>query len=242
MKSALSIFILVLSFAASSCTVQTNVEIHDDASGQAEVTVTLNPVAVKYMTEIAMSFGSIDSEVAGPFDIAAIRRAFSMRPGVELESVQTVGNDTLRLKASFTDVRKFLASPPEITATDPVEFIADNKNHELVLQLTRSNFNRISSLFILPDNPITVLLPYQKEDFMSKNEYLEVLAYALEDYLGQMSVEEFVKDAGVYATVETDRPVKAVSGGDIVDGKAEFFIPLIDVLTLEKEIQRTVKW
>ena len=258
MKPIVMIVAAALLFAASSCTVRTLIEVHDDASGRAQVTVVLHPVAVRYMSDIAISFRGSDAQAVEPFDVEAIRLAFSARPGVELESIEAVGDNTLRLKASFEDVRNLLAPPvgpppgaPGTLGTpagagriiaEPLLFVAGRETRELTLRLTRSNFHRISSLFVLPESPLTVFLPYAKEDFLPKDEYLEVLAYALEDYLGLTSVEDFIEEAGVYATVKADSPVTGVSGGDMSDCGAEFFIPLIDALTLEKDLWRSVRW
>lgn len=265
-RSALvTIVAVALLFTTSSCTVRTLIEVHDDASGRAEVTVVLHPVAVRYMSDIATVFGRSDPKAVEPFDVEAIVRAFSTRPGVELESIEAKEGNTLRLKASFEDVRYLLAQPGELlpgtapgvegtpgtlgtpaaarrVIAEPLLFVAGEGSYELTLRLTRSNFHRISSLFILPESPLTVLLPYAVEDFLPKEEYLEVLTYALEDYLGPMSIEELVKEAGVYATIKTDGPVTAVSGGDISGGRARFFIPLIDALTLEEDLWLSARW
>jgi hypothetical protein len=246
-----------ISVFTAACTVETKIEIHDDASGRAEVAVILHPVAVAYMTDIAMSLGDADTQ--GPFDIETIRRSFLARPGIELESIEAVGDNALHLTVAFDDVRNLLQLPEEIaprapttgpalgrvvtsSAGNPVSFISDTNGRKLRLQLTRSNFHRISGLFILPDSPVTVLLPYAETDFMPIDEYLEVLSYALEDYLGGVGVEEFMQQAGVYATVKADSPVTDAAGGEIVDGMAGFYIPLVEVLTLEDEIDYSVIW
>ena len=242
--------IILLLFAAASCTVETRLKIHNDASGRAEVTVTLHPVAVMYMTDITMSLTGAEAE--GPFDVEAIRRSFLAREGVELERIETVNNNTLRLTVVFNDVRNLLAPPPgehkagtipgPPAAENPVTFSSDSGGRELRIRLSRSNFHRISGLFVLPDSSVTVLLPYAPEDFMPKEEYLDVLSYALEDYLEGVSVDEFMRGAEIYAAVSADGPVTSAAGGKITDGAAEFSIPLLDILTLEEEIRYSVIW
>jgi len=267
MKPVRPILVYLLAFLTFSCTVHTNITIHDDASGRAEITVTLHPVAVMYMSDIAASFGGTGSGGMSPFDIEAIRRAFLTRPGIVIESIETAGEDTLLLAATFDDVRNLLAPPGGGPAGDPasaggagapspgspsdptgapranpVSFSAAGGRGELALHLTRSNFHTISSLFVLPESPLTVLLPYAEGDFMPADEYLEVLEYALEDYLGGMSVEEFVEDAGVYAAIHTDRPMKAAQGGEISNRGAVFFLPLVEALTLDEDIRYSITW
>ena len=249
-RPVMAAVITLLLFASASCTVETRLEIHNDASGSAEVTVTLHPVAVMYMTDITASLAG--AEAQGPFDIEAIRSSFLEREGVELERIETVNSNTLRLTVVFTDVRKLLApssgegKPPAVpglpVAENPVTFRSDSGGRELGIRLSRANFHRISGLFVLPDSPVTVLLPYAREDFMPKEEYLEVLSYALEDYLGGVSVDEFMRGAEIYAEVRADGPVTAAAGGKIAAGAAEFSIPLLDILTLEKEMSYSVIW
>ncbi len=129
-------------FAAASCTVDMKLEIHDDASGRAEVTVTLHPVAVMYMADITMSFSGAGA--SGPFDIDAIRRAFLARPGIKLETIETVNDNTLRLTALFDDVRNLLA-PPEDAAADgnPITFNSSRGGRVLRLQLIDTHLAEI---------------------------------------------------------------------------------------------------
>jgi len=243
----LSGFLLFL-FAAA-CAVNTTIEVHNDASGSAEVEISLHPVAVEYMSDVAASFGGEGETAPNPFDIEAIKRSFLARDGMKLESIETKGTGTLRLTVGFDDVTKLLGIPDTCPDTgdsgkelNPLSFSMEGGTHTLSLKLTRRNFYRISGLFILPDSPLTVLLPYSESDFMPRDEYIEVLSYALEDYLGTVSVQEFVSGAGVDARISADSPILQTAGGKLSDGGAEFFIPLVDALTLEDDIERAVSW
>lgn len=237
---------LLLLFIAASCSVETEIEIRDDASGRAEITVTLHPVSVMYMTDIMTTLGGPEETgTAGPFDIDSIRRSFEARPGVELEDITAVDGETLHLTVGFDDVRTLLALPPDTAPRsdeNPVTFITNTDGRTLDFRISRSNFYRISSLFVLPESPVTVLLPYSETDFMQTDEYLDVLTYALEDYLGDVSADEFMSAAKVHAAVSTEGELTGVTGGEIEDGTAVFDVPLIEILTLEEEIGYSLHW
>ena len=227
-----------------SCTVETDIRIHDDASGRASVTVKLHPVAVRYMTDLMSALDVAAGDVS-VFDIESIRRSFAARPGVELTAIDQIGEDTLSMELTFEDIRTLLEGSgreTEYLGRAPLRFSRVSGRTELVLRLSRSNFGHISGLFVLPDSPLTVLLPYSVYDFMPEDEYREILEYALGEYLEGSSVEELLEGQGISAYIETDRGVKEIEGGKLQSGRAYFFIPLIDVLTLERETLHSLVW
>ncbi len=250
MKLSCLLSLLLLILLIASCSVETSVELNDDASGRAELLITLHPVAVRYMTDISQSFSGEEENPQGPFDLKAIEHSFQARQGVELESIETNDIDTLRISVRFDDVRELLEpsahgedGPPVSESDDhPLTLTAENGRKKLTLRLTRENFYRVSGLFIQADSPLTVLLPFAEGDFMPRDEYLEVLTYALEDYLDDTSVDEFVKDSGVQVRVTAESAVSGVEGGEIRNGTAVFFIPLVEVLTLENDIEYSLSW
>ncbi len=240
--SILTVFVLATTAFVSSCTVDTDIRIHDDASGEATITVRLHPVAVTYMSDLMISLGSENPSV---FDRAAIERAFHERPGVTLREIEQIGSDTLRLDIEFGDVRRLFEVNREYGAprgAPPVEFVQTPTGRTLSVRLSRSNFGYISGLFVMPESPLTVLLPYSEFDFMPRDEYVEVLEYALEDYLDGISVSELLEGERVRAIVRTDGEVTEIEGGVISSGRASFNIPILDVLTLEDEMLFTASW
>jgi hypothetical protein len=110
--------------------------------------------------------------------------------------------------------------------------------------LGRDNFGYVSGLFIMPDSPLTVLLPYSELDFMPRDEYLEVLGYALEDYLEGGTVEDLFSHKTIDAIVEVDGAITSALGGTVEAGgrSARFETPVLDLLTLEKSKTFSLSW
>ena len=238
----LAVLVFILSVVVCSCTVDTDIRIHDDASGEAMIVVRLHPVAVTYMSDLSLSLGNAETTV---FDQAAIERAFGERSGVTLREVVQTKEGTLTLDIEFDDVRRLFETPSggeAPTGDPPVEFARNGLERTLSVVLSRSNFGHISGLFVMPESPLTVLLPYSEHDFMPQVEYLEVLEYAIEDYLDGMPVDELLEDKRIRAFVEADRDVSEITGGVIESGEATFSVPVLDVLTLEEDIRFSLSW
>ena len=194
------------------------------------------------MTDIMSSF---DDDAISVFDIESISASISARPGVELISIDLVDTEILELELIFADVRTLLDDPgPGSThlSDSPLTFSAGSGSGRLDVRLSRSNFGHISGLFVLPDSPVTVFLPYSERDFMPESEYRENLEFALEDYLEGTGVDELLDDKAIFAYLKTDRDVKEIKGGELENGRALFRIPLIDVLTLEEEHFYSLTW
>ncbi|MBT3275183.1 MAG: hypothetical protein HN368_18660 [Spirochaetales bacterium] len=244
-KTFLPILPLVFLMGWSACSVDADININNDASGTAEVRIHLHQVAVSYMTDMMSSLSVRPAEGATVFDLAAISAAIASRPGMELVAIETEEADNLTLKIRFEDVRILLDpadAPVRLSPDRPVTFSSVDAGRSLELSIHRGNFGYISGLFVLPESPFTVLLPYSERDFMSQNEYLEILEYALEDYLEGLSTADMLTQQNITAVVTAQSAVLAANGGEIIIGKAVFTIPLLEVLTLENPLLYSAEW
>ena len=241
-KALLAACVVALVILLCSCTVDADIRIHDDASGEALIVVELHPVAVAYMTDLSVALGNSDASV---FDQEAIIRAFADRPGVTLREAVQPQKGTLTLDIEFDDVRRLFEAPPGGQAPSgdpPVAFAQNGPERTLSVSVSRTNFGHISGLFVMPESPLTVLLPYSEYDFMPRDEYAEVLEYAIEDYLDGMPVDELLEDKRIRAVVEADRVATEVDGGGIESGRAIFSVPILDVLTLDEDMEFSFSW
>ena len=247
MKQIGCIALLGLLILSTSCTVSNEITIQNDGSGSSFVEIALNRLSVRYMSDLIVSLGGSLDEDTVLFDVEAIRTAFTERQGVELVSIEPEGLDVLRLEIRFDDVRAILDS--EATADHsgaaPVSFSRIGSTRKLSVHFSRENFAAITGLFILPDSPITVLIPYSEHDFLSRDEYLEVTEYAFEDYLEEQTMEEMLTTSGISVAIESPGTITDVQGGlhpDDASDRANFFIPLLDLLTLEEDLILSVSW
>ena len=240
-----SFWILCIITFLVGCGVEADLEIQNDASGRAEVRIKLHPVAVRYMTDMLVTFGEEPQQDKTVFDIQSIEEAIASRQGMILERIEPVGTDTLLLEVAFRDIRRVLeVVDPEfaLSVEPPLAFSSDGNRKELTLSLNRMNFWYISGLFIPSDSQFTVLLPFSEYDFMDRNEYIEVLEYALEDYLESLSAYELLDENPIRGTVTTPSTVKSTRGGEFFADTARFSIPLLEVFTLEEPALYSVVW
>ena len=236
-----------------SCAVSNEITIRNDGSGFSNVKIVLDPLSVAYMSDLMESFGGGLDEGTALFDIVSIRAAFAARKGVELVGIEPEGADVLRLEIEFDDVGAILDSETTDNGHDaePISFRSAGPSRELKVHFSRENFSGITGLFVLPDSPITVLVPYTENDFLSRDEYLEVTQYAFEDYLEGRSMEDILTSSGISVAVEPPGTITRVLGGSTElpepnqtagQPKATFFIPLLDILTLEEDLIFSVSW
>ena len=238
-----------------SCTITTELAIHNDGSGSSTVEIKLHRLSVRYMSDLIEGFGGSQIEENVLFDVEAIQAAFDDRHGVELVSLESEGMDTLRLEIEFDDVRAILDSDQSAIhpADEPVSFTRNGTRRELEVHFSRENFDSVTGLFVLPDSPITVLIPYSEDDFLSRDEYLEVTEYAFEDYLENETMEEILSTSGISVSVALSETPSGTPSGTITrvrggvedpssSSRAVFFIPLLDLLTLEEDLRLSVSW
>ena len=246
MKTASLAVAIGLLMVLMSCTITNEVTIQNDGSGLSKVEIKLHPLSVRYMSDLIESFGGSQTEENVLFDVETIQAAFDDRQGVELVSLEPEGLDTLRLEIEFDDVRMILNSDRSSSGSDePLSFTRNGAKRELEVHFSRKNFDKVTGLFVLPDSPITVLIPYSEDDFLSRDEYLEVTEYAFEYYLENETMEEILTTSGISVSVTTPGNITRIRGGaedSSSSNQVVFFIPLLDLLTLEDDIRLSVSW
>ena len=247
MKTASAATIAVFFALVSSCTVTNEIFIQDDGSGSARVEIKLHPLSVRYVDDLMESFGESSPGGNMLFDVDAIQSAFDAREGVDLVSIEPDGVDILRLEIEFDDVRSVLMDDRlEAESNDnPISFERRGSKRELDVVFTRGNFGAVTGLFILPDSPATVLVPYSDRDFLSREEYIEVSEYAFEEYLENEAMEDILKSSGIFVSVSPAGRITGVQGGQKDPDKPEiavFFVPLLDLLTLEDDLKLGLSW
>jgi hypothetical protein len=82
-----------------------------------------------------------------------------------------------------------------------------------------------------------LMAPVALGEYMAAGEYLNLVAMVY----GRPLADE-IAAARIRASIEFPRPVTSVSGGSSGGRQAEFDIPLLDILVLEKPLRYEVNW
>jgi hypothetical protein len=81
------------------------------------------------------------------------------------------------------------------------------------------------------------MAPVVTGEELSKAEYLDLVS----SLYGRALADE-IAAARIYASVDFPGPLQSVRGGNFSGRRAEFTVPLIDLLVLENRLEYEVRW
>lgn len=226
------IFLLII---FSSCSVEQNVMLDGEGGGEAEVDITLEPVLVRYFTDLLEFSGD---EVDSIFDEAAIRAAFRDIPELELTGLSIVSKGRLRLFVKFTDLEKAFFDQVGSGVAPAVDVNRSAEGWKTSLYLNTDNYRKITERMMA----LTGMAAF--EDYLAgllepgpEEVIIDMYGYAFEDYLDGISAEEVLEKSNITLRFTAPKEILGHRGGRIFGGNTiRFVIPLLDILTLEKPI------
>ncbi|MDR3191597.1 MAG: hypothetical protein LBT87_00865 [Treponema sp.] len=227
---------LVVSFAVfSSCAARISGELRQGGAANFTVSTGLEP----RMSSLIRSFAAMAGGEAGArvLNGEALSRSLSAAPGVESAVLRNTGPAALEGPVKITNIRDFLAP-----ARDKKGFIVLEENASggrLRLTLNRDLGPDILSLISpeVGDYLSALMAPIATGEILSKTEYLELVV----SIYGEPIADEISK-AAIRASVDFPGQVRSVRGGKFSGKRAEFDIPLLDILVLESPLVYEVAW
>ncbi len=230
-------FAVILLGAFAACTVEQEILLRTDGTGSATATVTIDPIVIRYMDAVFRAVGAENAGDIPLFDVTRIVEELDSAPGIEPGEVEIIDRRTLSVQYEITDISRALEGAL-------VRTIGSGGTVKVGLLLDRISFTSVSRLFLDEKSPIAVFVPVARADFLSKSEYRELARYALEDFATGSSVDEILDASMFMLSVRTDGRIVAATGGDgeYTTGRADFAIPLLDLVTLEQPIHISLEW
>ena len=207
--------------------------------GAAEITVktSLEPRTSALIRSIRGFLG--ESADAPILDGAAIGRSIAAAPGIRSVSLKNTAPAALDGSFSVSNVNDFLSS-----GSPDGRFISYTEGRtagssSIVITLDRASAPQIiSRLSAEAEEYLSALMaPAVLGEYMSSREYLDLLSMVY----GRALADE-VAAARIRAAIEFPRPVSEMQGGRAAGKQAEFDIPLLDILVLERPLRYEVKW
>jgi hypothetical protein len=167
----------------------------------------------------------------------ALSQSMSVAPGVESAGLRNTGPAALEGPVKITNIGDFLAP-----ARDKGGFITLEESPEggrLRLTLNRDLGPDILSLISpeVTDYLSALIAPIATGEALSKTEYLELVA----SIYGKPVAAE-ISGASIRASVDFPGRIRSAPGGTFSGNRAEFDIPLLDVLVLESPLVYEVSW
>jgi hypothetical protein len=228
---------LLVSFAIfSSCAARISGELKRGGSGDFTVSTGLEPRISSLIRSFAAMAGGGSAE-APVLNGQAISRSMSAAPGVESADLRNTGPVALEGPVKITNIGDFLAP-----ARDKKGFIILEESASggrLRLTLNRDLGPDILSLISaeITDYLSALMAPIATGEALSKAEYLELVA----SVYGKPIADE-IAGAFIRASVDFPGQLRSVQGGSFSGKRAEFRVPLLDVLVLESPLVYEAAW
>jgi hypothetical protein len=180
-----------------------------------------------------------DAQDAPVLDAEAIGRSIAAAPGVRSVSIKNTGASSLDGNISISNVADFLSSPSTkgrfITYTEgyapgtsSIIIVLDRETTpELVSRLSPEAAEYLEAL----------LAPAILGETSTRQEYLSLVSLIY----GRPLADE-ISASRIRAAIEFPRPLTSIRGGGASGRRAEFDIPLVDLLVLENPLRYEVTW
>ncbi len=232
--SSVGLILLIALVLLAGCAVREEITLEPDGSGEATLTVDLHPILVAYVSDLASAMSGVEADAAelALFDVAQITAEIDERPGMELVRAEQRGRGGLTLVTRFTDINAIFAREG---AQDVLRL--ERRGDERVLTMTLGRDAVARFLEYAPDESATMieLLFPPPDGSVTREEYREELAWALEEYDRRAAVERALDEARIEVVVTPRGRIVSQRGGEVVDGSVRFTIPVLELLTLREE-------
>jgi hypothetical protein len=228
-------FLLFVPFLAVflSCSARIDGVVMVGGAAEINVRASLGPRTVGLVQSLRGFMG--DTRNTPILNAETINRSLTAASGIKSASLKNAGSEALEGSIAISNVGDFLLSEKDMfitynegTDSSSITVVLDRNSAPLIIsRLSREVEEYLSAL----------MAPVAQGEYMPAREYLELVAMI---YGRPLSDE--IAGARIRASIEFPRPVKSVTGGSYAGRRAEFDIPLLDILVLERPLRYEVNW
>jgi len=217
-----------------SCAAQIEGSVDADGSAAMSVSVSLEP----RMTSLIRSFAAAGGQAGGQnvIDAPSISQSMSNAPGISGVSLRNTSPSALEGSVRISNINSFLS------AGDSAGFISFQQGRaggNCVINITSSNGPAILAKLSpeISDYLSALMAPLATGEEMTKAEYL-----ALVTSVYSRGVSDEIAGSRIRASIGFPGQITAVRGGTFSGRRANFDIPLLDLLVLETPLSYEVRW
>ena len=241
LRHAIITVLAIVAITATSCTVREELVLDASGSGSATLTINLNPILLSYYSDLLTAMTGVEGDYP-VFDLEQLAEAFAARPSLNLTEIERSALGQLRMEFTFDDLNQVLAEADGAAATggavgpsDVFSFRTIGSRRELTVRLDRSAVNAFMG-FAPPESAMMTefLLP-PDDGSVSRSEYQDELAWALEEYAPADEVKRVLEQSAIEVVVRPSGRIESQSGGTVRDGAVIFRVPILELLTLSEE-------
>lgn len=230
--------VAALWLVTAGCTVNQQITLNVDRSGDAQIHVKLDPVFVDYLDTLSEAAGESAILPESVFDIDEVRRSIGERRGAAVTHIATPAPAELALSLTFEDLKALMVynAPIPGPASRPLVSLSGSDPATLNVHLARDNYRALTALFPILDHPLLVSLGPQQDMEVTDAEYLEMMGFVLGD-----EGPPAIKDSTVTVRLVVDGRILEHDGGELQDdGSLLLTIPLLRILVLDEPLDYTV--
>ncbi len=234
--------LLILGIGLSSCTVSGQLALGPGSSAAADLDVQLSSEFATYLLDLSGVLGMIEEPIS-PFDLEALAMAFEAEPGVRLIGGGIPDPSRLQIVLDIEDIeRAFTEGPTRLEGL--VQLEDHGRDRIMTVTLSRERIMELATVTpVSEQSSIDFLLP---PDGMSADDYVEYLAWAMEEYETDTPIETVIRDARLTVQVTAPGQIVSVTGGRLhgpADGQyAEFSERVVTLLTTDRPTSWSVRY
>ena len=238
-KRMIFLFSLILALLVSLASCATNIDglVREDGSAAITLQTSLEPRTIALVRSIRGFLG--ETTDAPILDGAAISRSITEAAGVSSAALTNTSPTALAGSIALANVDDFLAAAG--TAEQFINFTsgAAPGSSSIVITLDRNTaLALIANLSPELAEYLSVLMaPVITGENITRQHYLNLLAMVY----GRALSDE-IAAARVHASIQFPRTITTIHGGTAAGNRAEFDIPLVDLMVLEHPLRYEIRW
>jgi hypothetical protein len=241
----LSVPVLLLCF---SCSARIEGALNADGSAEIAINASLEPrmsSLIRSLQRRTSAPQSNSSEEVLVLDGQSIARSMAASPGITAVSFVNTAPSSIEGSIKVSHINEFLRPPGNrrlnfITYEQQSPRTAGAPGEgRLLINLDRSSGPEIVSLISadVADYLSSLMAPVATGEQLTRQEYLDLVASV---YRKEVAAE--ISAARIHAVIDFPGPIISVRGGTFSGSRAEFNVPLIDLLVLENRLNYEVVW
>ncbi|MDR1626862.1 MAG: hypothetical protein LBT33_10020 [Spirochaetia bacterium] len=243
MKKKAAFIALVSSLLFDACAVRQDITLLAGAAGSARLEAELHPVFMAYYRDLASGFDS-SFDPANPryFNMEAIEAGFRRNAELRLDSARAPQAGKLVLDFHIRDISAAVKNETK-TAQGIISRESGSGGQTLSIRLNRDNLSSLLKVIPEADSPLAKMLLPPEGAAISENEYIEHLAWALEDYAKDEKIEDILRSSAIRFSIKTPGKIVSHTGGKLKSEREILFeIPIPRLFTLEKPLGFSVTY
>jgi hypothetical protein len=229
--------IFVLSIALFSCSARLDGSLAADGSAVLSVRMSLEPAITALIQRLAVAGGQ-SGQGGQIIDGPSIAASMSEAPGISSASFRNTSLSAIEGQVRISDVGSFLTIT-EGASLEGDRFIIFEKDNRLQINLNSKNGPMIIKMLSeeINDYLNALMAPIATGEEMTKAEYLENITSFY-----NRNISNEIAASRIRVSIDFPGTITNVRGGTFLARRANFDIPLIDLLVLETPLVFVVEW